>query len=131
MGDYRVARLDQVKDLSGDAPGTMQMVSRALDCEQVAMTYRRLPPNAGGILNERLGHSHKTQEEIYFVISGTMKLKLDDEVIDVGPKTAVRMSPETVRCAWNDGPEDVELLMLSNRVEDLREETEMHKGFWD
>jgi mannose-6-phosphate isomerase-like protein (cupin superfamily) len=131
MSDYSVAKLSDVDDLSGDAPGTMQMVGRKLGCEQVAMTYRRMPAGAGGILNKRLGHHHNTQEEIYFVVSGTMQLKLDDEVLEVGPKTAVRMAPEVVRCVWNDGPEDLELLMFSNQVEDLRAETQMHEGFWD
>lgn len=130
MSDYSVARLGEVKDLSGDAPGTMQMFGGPLGAEQLALTFRRLPAGSGGILDQRIGHSHKTQEEIYFVISGTMQLKLDDEVIEVGPNTAVRMAPDVVRCTWNEGPEDVELLMLSNRVEDLREETDMHKDFW-
>ena len=42
----------------------------------------------------RWGHSHKTKEEIYFVISGTLRVKVDDEEFDIGPQEAIRLRPE-------------------------------------
>jgi mannose-6-phosphate isomerase-like protein (cupin superfamily) len=128
--DYTVVKVDEVPDPSGDYPGELHMFTGPLACEQMAFTYRRMPPQTGGMRGLRWGHSHKTQEEIYFVLSGTLCIKVDDEQFEVGPKTAVRFSPEAVRAVWNDGDEDVELVMCSVRVEDLRAEAEIHQDFW-
>jgi hypothetical protein len=49
-------------------------------------------------------------------------------VIDVGPKTAVRIAPETVRSVWNEGPEDVELIMCSIKSDEPDHVT--HEDFW-
>ena len=127
---YSIANCDDVPDPTGEYPGEMRMFTNPLGSEQVALTYRRMPPRTGGMKGLRLGHSHKTQEEIYFVLSGTMRVKVGDEEFDLGPKQALRLSPDCVRAVWNDGPEDVELVMCSVRVEDLRAEARIHQDFW-
>ena len=53
-----------------------------LDAEQVALTYRRMPQHTGG--KGAYGHRHTEQEEIYFVVSGKLQFKLEDEVIERG-----------------------------------------------
>jgi mannose-6-phosphate isomerase-like protein (cupin superfamily) len=128
MSDYSIAKAEETPDVLGDYPGEMRMFTPAIDCEQVAFTYRRMPPQTGG--KGSYGHSHRTQEEIYFVVSGTLQFKLGDEVLDVGPRTAVRIAPQTVRSVWNEGPEDVELVMCSVKLDDLTGEVKRHEGFW-
>ena len=98
----------------------------ALGNEQVAITYRRMPQHTGG--KGSYGHRHTTQEEIYFVISGRLQFKLDDEVVEGGPGTAVRVAPEVVRSVWNDEPEDAELMIVSTRDEDSK--PEYKADFW-
>src|SRR6266542_2582386 len=100
----------------GDYPGEMRMMTEPLGAEQVAFTYRRMPSQTGG--KGSYGHRHRTQEEVYFVVSGRLEFKLDDDVIDVGPLTAVRVGPEVVRSVWNEGPDDAELLICSVKVPD-------------
>ena len=129
MSDYTVCTLDEVPDvMGGKYPGAMRFMGGALGAEQVAFTHRQIPPGAGG--KGSYGHSHKTQEEIYFVVSGTLTLKLGDEVIEAGPGTAVRIAPSTVRSVHNDSDEDVELIMCSVRVDDVRADADMHEDFW-
>jgi mannose-6-phosphate isomerase-like protein (cupin superfamily) len=125
---YTIRRLDEVPDVLGDYPGEMRFLAEPLGTEQVAFTYRRMPPGTGG--KGGYGHRHKTQEEIYFVASGQLEFKLDDEVIEVGPGTAVRVAPEVVRSVWNEGPEDAVLVICSVKVDDLRAEGEMVENFW-
>ena len=38
-------------------------------------------------------HRHHDAEEIYVVLSGTGRIKLDDEIQDVGPMDAIRIAP--------------------------------------
>ena len=49
------------------------------------------------------------------MIGGTVQFKLDDEILDLGPGTVVRCSPEVVRSVWNEGPDDVELIVVGPR----------------
>ena len=114
--------------MSGDYPGEIRLGSRALDNEQVAFTWRRMPAQTGG--KGSYGHRHKTQEEIYCVVEGTLQFKLDDEVFDAGPGTVVRISPEVARSVWNEGPDDALLIMVSTKVEDMMADVEKVPDFW-
>ena len=128
MTDYTISPADDVADVLGDYPGEMRMFTEAIGAEQVAFTYRWMPAQTGG--KGSYGHSHRTQEEVYFVIAGTLQFKLGDEVVDVGPLTAVRVAPATPRSVWNEGPDDVELIICSVRLADQEGEHELHDGFW-
>src|SRR5579884_3819467 len=125
---YAVKHLSEVPDVLGDYPGEMQFLAHALGTEQVALTYRRMPQHTGG--KGAYGHFHHAQEEVYFVLSGKLQLKLGDEVIEAGRGTAVRVAPEVVRSVWNDEPEDAELLIVSTRIDDPRADVEQVPGFW-
>lgn len=128
MANYTVSTANDVPDVLGDYPGEMRFFTGPLAAEQVALTYRRMPQHTGG--KGGYGHRHKTQEEVYFVVSGNLQFKLDDEVIELGPRTAVRVAPEVVRSVWNDRPEDAELVIVSKRVEDVRKDAELIEDFW-
>ena len=129
MSDYTIKRLDEVDDVLGDYPGEMRMMTADLAAEQVAFSHRRMPQHTGG--KGSYGHRHKTQEEIYFVASGTLQFKLGDEVVEVPAGTAVRVPPETWRSVWNDEPEDAELIIVSKRVEGgSHEDAEYLPDFW-
>src|SRR4051812_2332739 len=106
----------------------MRFLTAALGNEQVAFTHRKMPPGSGG--KGGYGHRHKTQEEIYYVISGTLQFKLEDDVVDVPAASAVRVAPATVRSVFNEGPEDAELLIVSKRIDDPRADGEIIEGFW-
>lgn len=129
MSDYTIRTLEQVPDIfGGKYPGSMRFMTTDLGAEQVAFTHRVMPPGSGG--KGSYGHQHKTQEEIYFVISGNIQFKLDDEVIDVPGGSTVRVAPSVVRSLWNDGPEDAELVICSLRVDDPRADVELVEDFW-
>jgi len=126
MPGYTVTRLEDVDDVLGDYPGEMRMLSTGLESEQVALTYRRMPQHTGG--KGSYGHRHAEQEEIYFVISGKLQFKLENEVIEAGPGTAIRVAPEVFRSVWNDEPEDAEIVIVSTRDEDSK--PEYKPDFW-
>ena len=83
MADYQVVKLEDVDDWLGDYPGEMRGITYAIGAEQVALTHRRMPQHTGS--KGSYGHRHRTQEEIYFVLSGKLQFKLDDEVVELGP----------------------------------------------
>jgi len=127
MADYTIVTLEEVPDGLGDYPGEMRMLTGPLGNEQVALTHRRMPQHTGG--KGGYGHRHHACEEIYFVISGRLQFKLEDEVLEVGAGTAVRVPAETARSVWNDRPEDAHLLIISRR-DDPPDEAIIVEDFW-
>jgi mannose-6-phosphate isomerase-like protein (cupin superfamily) len=128
MSGYTLRRLEDAPDVLGDYPGEMRLLTYAIDAEQAAITYRRMPQHTGG--KGSYGHRHKTQEEIYFVISGRLQFKLGDEIVEVEKGGVVRIAPEVVRSVWNDEPEDAELIIVSNRIDDPDNDSEPVPDFW-
>jgi mannose-6-phosphate isomerase-like protein (cupin superfamily) len=128
MADYTIKALADVTDMLGDYPGEMRLATYEIDAEQAALTWRRMPAQTGG--KGSYGHRHKTQEEIYLVVSGTLQFKLDDDVIDVPAGTVVRVAPHVVRTVWNEGPDDVELVIAAMKIDDPRGDAEMVPDFW-
>jgi len=128
MGNWTVKPLDEMPDVLGDYPGEMRMATGEVGADQVALTYRRMPAQTGG--KGSYGHAHKTQEELYLVLSGTLQFKLGDEILDVPARSAVRVAPEIVRSVWNEGPDDVELVIASVRIDDPRGDVVLTEDFW-
>jgi uncharacterized cupin superfamily protein len=126
---YTICKVGDVPDVfESKYPGAMRLLAAPLASEQVALSYREMPPGSGG--KSSYGHRHKTQEEIYLVLSGRLEFKLGDDVAELGPLSAVRLAPETVRSVWNEGPEEAELLIASTRSEDPRADVELVEDFW-
>jgi mannose-6-phosphate isomerase-like protein (cupin superfamily) len=128
LASFSITALEDVPDVMGDYPGEMRMCANHIGAEQVAFTWRRMPAQTGG--KGSYGHRHKTQEEIYFVVSGELEFKLEDEVMALGAGTVVRISPEVLRSVWNEGPEDAVLIMVSPRLVDQEGEVELVQEFW-
>jgi mannose-6-phosphate isomerase-like protein (cupin superfamily) len=128
VSGYTIKALSDVKDVLGDYPGEMRFATYEIDAEQAALTWRRMPAGTGG--KGSYGHFHKTQEEIYLVVSGTLQFKLGDEVIDVPAGTVVRVAPEVVRTVWNEGPDDVELVIVAKKIDDPMGDAETVPDFW-
>src|SRR3954454_9006720 len=128
MSGFTIRHLDEVPDVLGDYPGEMRFFTEPLGSGQIGFTYRRMPAKTGG--KGAYGPRHKSQEEIYFVTSGRLEFKLDDELLELGPGNAVRVAPQVVRSVWNEGPEDAELIMCSVKVDDPRADAEAVEDFW-
>ena len=93
---YTVANREDAVDFMAEYPGfgEMRHYVGALGAEQVAFSWRLMPPGTGG--RGSYGHRHPGQEEIYFVVSGTLTFKVGDDVFEAEPQTAVRMTGDDV-----------------------------------
>jgi mannose-6-phosphate isomerase-like protein (cupin superfamily) len=125
---YSVAKREDATDWMSQYPGfgEMRWYSDALGTEQVSFSWRQMPPDTGG--RGSYGHHHPGQEEVYFVISGTVTFKVGDDVFDAGPQTAVKMNGEEPYSVHNDTDSDAELLLFSTR--DPNSTTERQEDFW-
>jgi mannose-6-phosphate isomerase-like protein (cupin superfamily) len=131
MADYRVASREEAIDFMEQYPGfgEMRSFTDALGAEEVAFTWRLMPPDTGG--KGSYGHRHKDQEEIYFVVRGNVQFKLGDDVVEVGPRSAVRVSTDVFRSVHNDGPDEAELIVCSKKAQaDEADGEQTDTDFW-
>jgi uncharacterized cupin superfamily protein len=128
MAGYQVGKREDAVDFMADYPGfgEMRWYSDAAGCEQVSFSWRRMPPDTGG--RGSYGHRHPGQEEIYFVLDGTVTFKVGDDVFEAGPKTAVRLTGEDFYSIHNDTDSDCELVLISTRLDEPQ--TERQEDFW-
>ncbi len=92
----------------GFAPHLEFRVARdALETTESALSFMRLAPG----FRVPFGHHHERQEEIYVLVTGSARLKLDDEILDLEPWDAVRIERSTAR-GIEGGPAGAELLLF-------------------
>jgi len=102
------ADIDDVGGNFDGAPGLeFHLATGPLGLEHSGLCHQRVPPG----YRFPYGHTHDTQEETYVVVRGSGRMKLDDEIIEVGPWDAVRVPPGTWR-GYEAGPDGLELLVL-------------------
>jgi mannose-6-phosphate isomerase-like protein (cupin superfamily) len=106
---YTRIKLEQVEDAAvanGFGHRWEARVARTdLNAERTGVTFFRLRPG----MRSPFCHRHTEAEEIYVVLSGHGKVKLDGEIIELGEFDAVRVAPQVAR-AFEAGPNGLELL---------------------
>jgi len=73
------------------------------------------------------GHKHASQEEVYVIVRGSGRIKVEDEVVDVEQWDAVRFDKDTMRDV-EAGPDGIEYVAFG-AGEDARE-VEMAQDWW-
>jgi mannose-6-phosphate isomerase-like protein (cupin superfamily) len=112
-----------------DGPPDLEFraATKPLELEESALSYQSVPPGC----RFPYGHSHATQEEVYVVVRGSGRMKLDDEIVELGEWDAVRVPPGTWR-GYEAGPEGLELLVIGapNLRDDPRGDVDGQRGWW-
>jgi mannose-6-phosphate isomerase-like protein (cupin superfamily) len=125
---YTVVNLKQVENMApkfGLAPGLEARFARVpLELENSGISYFRIAPN----FRAPFGHTHSEQEEIYLVVAGSARVKLDDDVVDMGEWDAVRIPRGTMR-AVEGGPEGAEVIAFGAPSHENRD-VEMVQNWW-
>jgi mannose-6-phosphate isomerase-like protein (cupin superfamily) len=123
--------LRNVKEVDDSAPAfgmspdvEARFARKALESQQVALSYQRLQPN----VRMPFGHTHAAQEEIYVVVAGSGRAKLDDDVVELQRWDALRVDPATMR-AIEAGEDGIEFLALGGPIGDGND-AEMVSDWW-
>ena len=94
-----------------------------LGAAATGLAYLRVKPRQ----REAFAHRHGEAEEIILVLAGSGRVKLDDELVELAPMDAVRVSPGVTR-AFEAGGDGLEVVVFGPHVEG---DVEMVQGFWD
>lgn len=81
-----------------------------LETQTTGLAYHVVRPGK----RQAFGHRHEDAEEVYVVLAGSGRVKLDDEVLDIGAMDAIRVAP-TVGRAFEAGDDGLELLAFGPR----------------
>lgn len=121
--------LKKLTDVDDSAPnfgmGDLQearFATKDLGAEDTGVSLHRVKPNQ----RQPFGHRHDQAEEIYVVLSGSGRAKLDDEIVEIGPFDALRVSPPVMRAFEADG-DGLEFLALGRH---LKGDGEVVQGWW-
>lgn len=120
-----VREVDDAAPAFGMSPDVEARFARkALESRKVAVSYQRLQPN----VRVPFGHTHAAQEEIYVVLSGSGRAKLDGEIVELRQWDALRVDPETMR-AIEAGADGIEYLAVGGPIGE-RNDAELVNGWW-
>jgi mannose-6-phosphate isomerase-like protein (cupin superfamily) len=111
MADYTHKNLSEVKDSAPDFGHDefqeAHFAREDLDAEQTGLAHIKVKPGK----RMPFAHKHDEAEEIYVVIAGSGRIKLDDEIVEITELDAIRISPEVGRC-MEAGPDGLSVLAV-------------------
>jgi mannose-6-phosphate isomerase-like protein (cupin superfamily) len=93
-----------------------------LEAEETGISHLRLKPGR----RSPFGHKHESAEEVYVVLSGSGRMKLDEEIVEVEALDAIRVAPAVTR-AFEAGPDGLEVLAVGARRDG---DGEIFPGWW-
>jgi mannose-6-phosphate isomerase-like protein (cupin superfamily) len=128
MSDYTKINLKQVEDMApqfGIADAAQTRPARvALELEKVGLSHFALTPN----FRLPFGHKHVDQEEVYLLVTGTARIKIGDDIVDLQPWDAVRV-PGPVMRNLEAGPEGAEIIAFGQSAVGEDQST-VEPGWW-
>jgi mannose-6-phosphate isomerase-like protein (cupin superfamily) len=127
VAGYTVQNLKEVEDQApkfGLEGIEFRMGRVPLELQNFGLSYQRLAPN----FRLPFGHRHKQQEEAYIVVSGSARMKIEDEVVELEQWDVVRVESDTMR-GLEAGPDGVEILAVGAPSTGPGD-ADMEQGWW-
>ena len=108
-----------------DMPAEMQarFARTAIEGETLGLSLFTLEPG----FRIPFGHKHANQEEVYVVVKGSARIKVEDEIVELGQWDAIRFDKDTMR-NMEAGPEGCEYLAFGAGDDPM--DAEMAPGWW-
>jgi quercetin dioxygenase-like cupin family protein len=110
MAGYTKKNLQDVDNSAPEGAGDgleARFARKHLDSEHLGVSYFRYGPG----FRAPYGHRHREQEEAYVVVSGSGRLRVDDDVLDLQRWDVVRVAPHAVR-GFEGGPDGLEVIAI-------------------
>jgi mannose-6-phosphate isomerase-like protein (cupin superfamily) len=128
MADFTKLNLkDDVEDMApkhGMTGAESRFARKPLGLAEQGVSYFRFDPD----FRLPFGHRHGEQEEVYVVVSGSGRMKLEDEMVELKAWDAVRVPGSTAR-GIEAGPDGLELIAVGAPNTENKD-AEMLQDFW-
>jgi mannose-6-phosphate isomerase-like protein (cupin superfamily) len=127
MSGYTKTNLRKVEDQAPNFGMPSELHARfartPIEGETLGLSLFSLDPN----FRIPFGHKHAGQEEVYVVVSGSGRVKVGDEIVELAQWDAIRFDKDTMR-AVEAGPEGIEYVAFGAGEDPS--EVEMEQGWW-
>lgn len=125
MANWTKTNFTAVRDVSPpEVPIQWRFARDALESRELGVSRFTYEPGA----RMPWGHRHRVQEEVYVVVAGSGRAKLDDEVIEIEAWDALRLAPAVIR-SFEAGPEGLDVICIGSRKPEGRD-SERFPDFW-
>jgi mannose-6-phosphate isomerase-like protein (cupin superfamily) len=123
---YTLRKLTDVEDSAPkfgmDSVGEFRFAKNELAAADTGVSHNLLKPGK----RMPFGHKHEAAEEVYIVIAGFGRVKLDEEIVDIQALDALRVAPQVTR-AFEAGADGLEWLAVGPRRDG---DGEIIQGWW-
>jgi mannose-6-phosphate isomerase-like protein (cupin superfamily) len=111
MSDYTIKNLMEIEDLAASRPEEVEarFARSHIGSRELGVSHFRYAPG----FRSKIGHSHGQQEEVYVIVSGGGRVKLDDDVREIKSWDVVRVAPEVIR-AFEAGADGLEFIAVGS-----------------
>jgi len=103
----------------------MRILRDVLGCEHIGVSYLRFGPG----WRSSVGHRHPTGEEIYVLVEGRARMKIEAEIFTLEAPSAVRVRGQQLRAIRPFGGAPAVFVVAGYPIEDP-DETEIIPNFW-
>jgi mannose-6-phosphate isomerase-like protein (cupin superfamily) len=93
-----------------------------LDAKTTGLSYQVLKPGK----RQQFGHKHDKAEEVYVVLSGSGRVRLDDEIVELSELDAIRVEPSVMR-AFEAGADGMAWIAFGPHHD---KDGQMDREFW-
>ena len=127
MPGYTIVNLMELENKAAEGGSTTEarFARSALDTDHIGLSHFRYAAGR----RSKSGHTHKEQEEVYLVLSGSGQVKLDDELTDLRAWDVVRVAPGTFR-GFAAGPDGLEILAIGSDRPEGGDGVSADEGWW-
>jgi mannose-6-phosphate isomerase-like protein (cupin superfamily) len=127
MSGYTKQQLTQVENQAPRFGMPDELEARfarsAIEGRELGLSLFRLAPN----FRIPFGHKHADQEEVYVVVKGSGRIKVEDEIVELSQWDAIRIDKDTMRNV-EAGSDGIEYLAFG--AGDDPTEVEMAQSWW-
>lgn len=126
MPDYTKKNVSELKDSAPefgfDAVQEVRFPASDLNADETGFGHHLVKPG----MRQGFGHKHDEAEEVYFVVSGSGRVRLDDETVELEKNDFLRVAPEVMR-RFEAGDDGLEFISFGTRHEG---DGEIDPTFW-
>ena len=111
MADWKQTNFGALEDRSPpDVAMQWRFARKELDSTELGVSRFTYEPGA----RMPFAHRHREQEEVYVVVGGSGRAKLDDEIVEVAEWDVLRVAPKVTR-SFEAGPDGLDVICIGGR----------------
>jgi quercetin dioxygenase-like cupin family protein len=114
--------VDSAPKFGFEEMGEAHFAREELEAKQTGLSYQVLRPGK----RQMFGHKHDKAEEVYVVLRGSGRMRLDDEIIEIAELDAIRVEPQVKR-AFEAGEDGLQWLAFGAHFD---KDGEVLQDFW-